>query len=246
MSERIIYGINTVRQALSQSSAPLLRVYLQKEMGQQRLIRLADELRNESVVVERVSASMLESLTGTAKHQGVAAAMGLGDGPMDDHAALAYLAEIDSPLILVLDGIEDPRNYGACLRTAEGAGVDLVVSGRSRGVDITPVVSKVASGAAETQPIARVANLARFLKAMQQELNIWIVGTDEQGPASLYDSNLTGPLALVMGGEGRGLRRLTREHCDSLVRLPMKGRVESLNISVAAGVCLYEALRQRS
>jgi 23S rRNA (guanosine2251-2'-O)-methyltransferase len=163
---------------------------------------------------------------------------------MDDGAALDYLGEIANPLLLVLDSIEDPRNYGACLRTAEGAGVDLVVSGRSRGVDVTPVVSKVASGAAETQPIARVSNLARFMRELQN-LNIWIVGTDDSGPATLYESNLTGPLAIVMGAEGKGLRRLTREHCDSLVRIPMRGSVDSLNISVAAGVCLYEALRQR-
>jgi 23S rRNA (guanosine2251-2'-O)-methyltransferase len=243
MGERIIYGINTVRQALNKSSASLLRVYLQTELGQQRLARLADELRGHPVAVERVSGDELTTLTGSAKHQGIAAAL-LSTGPMDDRAALDYLADKNDPLILVLDGIEDPRNFGACLRTAEGAGADLVVTGRSRSVDITPVVSKVASGAAETQPMARVANIARFLKALQ-DLNVWIIGADERGPATLYESNLTGSVALVMGAEGRGLRRLTREHCDSLVRLPMRGSVESLNISVAAGICMYEALRQR-
>jgi 23S rRNA (guanosine2251-2'-O)-methyltransferase len=245
MSERIIYGINTVRQILNRSSGQLLRVYLQKGMGQERLGRLDEELRNQSVVVEKLSAAELQSLTGTPKHQGVAAVL-IHSGPMDDGAALDYLSEISNPLILVLDSIEDPRNYGACLRTAEGAGADLVVSGRSRGVDITPVVSKVASGAAETQPIARVANLARFLKALQ-ELNILIVGTaGEEGAATLFESDLSGPVALVMGAEGQGLRRLTRERCDALVGLPMHGSVESLNVSVAAGICLYEAVRQRS
>ena len=244
MSERIIYGINTVRQILNKSSGRLLRVYLQKGMGQERFGRLDEELRNQSVIVEKLSAAELQSLTGTPKHQGVAAAV-IHSGPMDDGAALDYLAEIANPLILVLDSIEDPRNYGACLRTAEGAGADLVVSGRSRGVDLTPVVSKVASGAAETQPIARVANLARFLKALQ-DMNIWVIGTDETGPATLFESDLSGPLAVVMGAEGQGLRRLTRERCDALVRLPMHGSVESLNVSVAAGICLYEAVRQRS
>lgn len=243
MSERIIYGINTVQQALSRKSSGLVRVYLQDGLGQKRQARFVDDLRQHSVAVERVSAEQLEALTGTVKHQGVAAAL-LTTGPMGDQQALDYLAEIPSPLVLVLDSVEDPRNYGACLRTANGAGVDLVISGRSRGVDITPVVSKVASGAAEAQPIARVANLARFLSAMQ-ELNIWIVGTDERAPATLFEANLTGAIALVMGAEGKGLRRLTREHCDTLVKLPMKGSVESLNLSVAAGVCLYEALRQR-
>ncbi|MGI9291519.1 MAG: 23S rRNA (guanosine(2251)-2'-O)-methyltransferase RlmB [Gammaproteobacteria bacterium] len=244
MSERIIYGINTVQQALKKNSAGLLRVYMQNNLGQQRLARFADELRGHSVQIEKVSTEELEKLTGTEKHQGVAAAL-TATGQMGDHEALEYIESLQNPLILILDSIEDPRNYGACLRTADGAGADLVVSGRSRGVDITPVVSKVASGAAETLPIARVSNLARFMKALQ-ELNIWIVGTDDQGPVSLYESNLSGPLAIVMGAEGNGLRRLTRDSCDSLVHLPMKGTVSSLNVSVAAGVCLYEALRQRS
>jgi 23S rRNA (guanosine2251-2'-O)-methyltransferase len=245
MSERIIYGINTVRNALLKQSSGLVRVYIQADLGKQRLGRLPEELRAESVLVEKVSADEIERLTGTAKHQGVAAAMQVS-GPMDDNEALEYLASIENPLILVLDSIEDPRNYGACLRTAEGAGVHLVVSGRSRGVDITPVVSKVASGAAETQPIARVSNLVRFIKAMQDEAQVWVVGMDEAGEASLYESDLKGPLAIAMGAEGQGLRRLTRESCDALVNLPMKGSVESLNVSVAAGVSLYEAVRQRS
>ena len=244
MSERIIYGINTVRQALSKTAGQLIRIYLQNDLGQQRLARLADELQGRSVAVERVSADELILLTGSAKHQGVAAALE-ASGPLDDHTALDYLAGLSNPLILVLDGIEDPRNYGACLRTAEGAGVDLVVTGRSRGVEITPAVSKVASGAAETQPIARVANVVRFLKGLQA-LNIRIVGTDERGTSSLFESDLAGPVAIVMGAEGKGLRRLTREHCDALVSLPMKGSVASLNISVAAGICLYECVRQRS
>jgi 23S rRNA (guanosine2251-2'-O)-methyltransferase len=229
MSERIIYGINTVQQALQKRAASVQRVYLQKELGRTRLQRLAEDLRNHSLVVERVSADELLVLTGGGKHHG---------------EALEYLAAIENPLILVLDGVEDPRNYGACLRTADGAGADLVVSGRSRGVDITPVVSKVASGAAEIQPIARVANLVRFLKSIK-DLHFNTVGLDEQGELTVYEADLAGPLALVMGAEGEGLRRLTKQHCDSLARLPMLGSVDSLNVSVAAGICLYEAVRQR-
>ncbi|MEJ2138995.1 MAG: 23S rRNA (guanosine(2251)-2'-O)-methyltransferase RlmB [Gammaproteobacteria bacterium] len=244
MGERIIYGINTVQQALQSQASKLLRVYLQNSLGQKRLARIADDLRRHTVSVERVSADELLLMTGTSKHQGVAAVL-QSSGPMDDQQALDYLAGLENPLVLVLDSVEDPRNYGACLRTANGAGADLVVSGRSRGVDITPVVSKVASGAAESQPVARVANLARFLAALR-DLNIWVVGTDEAGPAGLFDTDLSGPVALVMGAEGKGLRRLTRERCDTLVKLPMRGTVESLNISVAAGICLYEAVRQRS
>jgi 23S rRNA (guanosine2251-2'-O)-methyltransferase len=243
MSERIICGINTVNQALARRPAQLRRIYLQDSLGAERLGRLADDLGKHAIPTERVTAAVLDKLTGGSLHQGVAAAIA-GLTVMDDYAALDYLGNLKDPLILVLDGIEDPRNYGACLRTAEGAGVDLVVSGRNRGVDITPAVSKVASGAAETQPIARVANLARFLRSLQA-LNIWIVGTDERAPITLYEANLSGALAVVMGAEGKGMRHLTREHCDVLVRLPMRGMVESLNIAVAAGICLYECVRQR-
>ncbi|NND53597.1 MAG: 23S rRNA (guanosine(2251)-2'-O)-methyltransferase RlmB [Gammaproteobacteria bacterium] len=251
MKERTIYGINTVIKALELHGDSLLRIYLQDGMRGKRAARLQTALSQHQVRVERLSADELAELTGTDKHQGVAAAMA-DHGPLDDHQALSLIESlIDSsgdtgrhPLILVLDSMEDPRNFGACLRTADATGVDLVVVGRSRGIDITPVVSKVASGAAETQPIARVANLARFLRALQA-LNVWLIGTDESGATALFDANLTGPLALVMGAEGKGLRRLTRECCDALVHLPMLGTVESLNVSVAAGVCLYEAMRQR-
>ena len=243
MSEQIVYGINTVLHALERQSDRLLRIYLQEGMRGKRATRLHAALNQHRVHVERVSDEELQRLTGSDKHQGIAAALTC-HAALDDHQALDLIGGLKEPLILVLDSIEDPRNLGACLRTADAAGVDLVVMGRSRGVDITPVVSKVASGAAEVQPVARVANLARFLKALQ-ELNICIVGTDEAGPRAVFDANLTGPLALVMGAEGKGLRRLTRERCDLLVHLPMRGAVESLNVSVAAGVCLYEALRQR-
>jgi 23S rRNA (guanosine2251-2'-O)-methyltransferase len=244
MDERIIYGINTVRKALDKRPEQVLRIYLQRELGAKRLARLADDLRRHRVAVERLTAEELATLTGSAAHQGVAAAL-TGAAALDDRGALDYLAGIEKPLILLLDGVEDPRNFGACLRTADGAGVDLVATGRSRGVDITPVVSKVASGAAESQPIARVANLARFMSALS-DLGIRIVGTVDDAPEELYACDLTGPLAIALGSEGKGLRRLSREHCDSLVRIPMHGAVESLNVSVAAGVCLYEALRQRS
>lgn len=243
MKERTIYGINTVLKALERQGDQLLRIYLQEGMRGQRVARLHDVLNQHRVNVERVSADDLQKLTGTPKHQGVAAAL-VDHGPLDDHQALELVESLKAPLLLVLDSMEDPRNFGACLRTADAAGVDLVVVGRSRGVDITPVVSKVASGAAETQPIARVSNLARFLRALQ-ERNVWLVGTDEAGPTAVFDANLTGAVALVMGAEGKGLRRLTRDCCDALVHLPMQGAVESLNVSVAAGICLYEAVRQR-
>jgi 23S rRNA (guanosine2251-2'-O)-methyltransferase len=147
-------------------------------------------------------------------------------------------------MLLVLDGIQDPRNFGACLRTADAAGVDLVVTARNRNVGFTPAVSKVASGAAEVQPAAQVGNLVRFLDTLKDQ-GLWIVGADETAVDTLFDIDLNRSVAIVLGSEGKGLRRLTRERCDMLMRLPMHGAVESLNVSVAAGICLYECLRQR-
>jgi 23S rRNA (guanosine2251-2'-O)-methyltransferase len=149
------------------------------------------------------------------------------------------------PLILVLDGVTDPHNLGACLRTADCAGVDAVIAPKDKSVGLTPVAVKVSSGAAETVPFVQVTNLARTLRHLQDDFRIFVVGTTGETDLELYQADLTGALALVMGAEGEGMRRLTAEQCDQLVRLPMHGQVESLNVSVATGVTLYEAVRQR-
>lgn len=242
-SDRIIYGIQTVRQALKQQAGQVVNVYLLQDLGRERLARLADELRAMPVNLERCNAERLAALTGTDKHQGVAARI-LQSTAMGEREARDFVTGLAQPLILILDGVQDPRNFGSCLRTAEAAGVDLVVTARNRSVNLTPVVSKVASGAAELQAQARVGNLVRFIEFLRDQ-GIWIVGADAAAEQSLFDLDATGATALIMGGEGRGLRRLTRECCDQLVRLPIYGVVESLNLSVAAGVCLYECLRQR-
>ena len=153
-------------------------------------------------------------------------------------------ASTSPPLLLVLDGITDPHNLGACLRTADASGVLAVIAPKDKSVGLTPTVRKVASGAAETVPFVQVTNLARTLDQLKAR-GVWVVGTADDGEASIHEADLKGPLALVMGAEGKGMRRLTREKCDVLVRIPMLGQVESLNVSVATGVCLYEALRQR-
>jgi len=145
----------------------------------------------------------------------------------------------------VLDGVQDPHNLGACLRTADAAGVHAVIAPADRSAGLTPVACKVASGAAETVPFVQVSNLARTLRHLQDAYRLFLVGAAGEAERSLYEADLRGPLGLVMGAEGGGLRRLTREQCDLLVHLPMHGRVESLNVSVATGICLYEALRQR-
>ncbi|MDJ0928955.1 MAG: 23S rRNA (guanosine(2251)-2'-O)-methyltransferase RlmB [Gammaproteobacteria bacterium] len=240
MADRVIYGLHAVGRLLKSDRERVLEVYLQQGLGRKRLARLG---RIGKVLVTECLADELEQLTGTNKHQGVAARI-VSSTELTEAEARAMVTTLDDPVILVLDGVQDPRNFGACLRTADAAGVDLVVAGRSRNVGLTPVVSKVAAGAAEVQPVALVANLARFLGFLSDE-DINIVGLAGEAEASIFDCELTGPLALVLGAEESGLRRLTREHCDQLVGLPMLGAVESLNVSVAAGICLYEARRQR-
>lgn len=240
-STRLAYGIQAVRQALSRGVARQL--YVQQDVGARRLGRLAVDIERSGLDIRRCTAEELRRMTGVEKHQGVAADV-VATGAITEREAQDVLRRLEQPLLLVLDGVQDPRNFGAVLRTADAAGVDLVVTARSRNVGMTPVVSKVACGAAESQLVAEVGNLARFLQ-FACDAGLRIVGTDDQAPQTLYQVDLTGPLALVMGGEGEGMRRLTRERCDTLVSIPMAGAVESLNVAVAAGVCLYEAVRQR-
>jgi 23S rRNA (guanosine2251-2'-O)-methyltransferase len=196
------------------------------------------------VRIEWRDAQELDRLASNERHQGACLhirALGpLGEGALDELLDRATAP----PLLLVLDGVQDPHNLGACLRTADAAGATAVIVPRDRAASLTPTVRKVASGAAETMPLIQVVNLARTLRWLK-EREIWIVGADDQASKSLFETKLTGGLALVLGAEGAGLRRLTRENCDVLVAIPMAGAVESLNVSVAAGVLLFEAARQR-
>jgi 23S rRNA (guanosine2251-2'-O)-methyltransferase len=242
-TRQIVHGINAVSSVLRRAPERVETVYMQENLGRDRASRLAGDLERSSVEVEVCEPAQLEKIVGTTKHQGVAALI-VQIPPMQESAAREYVSQLSRPLLLVLDGVQDPRNFGACLRTADAAGVDLVVTARSRNVGMTPAVSKVASGAAEVQPLAEVGNLARFIDALKGE-GVWIIGTDENAPESLFEVDLDRPVAIVLGSEGKGLRRLTRDRCDLLARLPMHGAVESLNVSVAAGVCLYECQRQR-
>lgn len=211
--------------------------------------RMADFIKQaEPILGKRLysaNAERLHNLAGHDRHQGIVA---LAE-PITIARTLPELLDSidtknDAPLLLVLDGITDPHNFGACLRAADGAGVHGVVVPKDRSASINATVSKVASGAAEVVPLITVTNLARAMREMQ-ELGIWLVGTDDEAEQSIYDIDLRGPTAIVMGAEGEGMRRLTRETCDQLVNIPMQGAVESLNVSVAAGVTLYEARRQR-
>ena len=240
-AQRVIYGFHSVQSRLRQGAAGVDALYVDASRDDRRTQALVETAKGMGLMVHPVDAKRLEGLTGNARHQGVVAIVAPPAArELDD--ILDALAE--PPLLLILDGVTDPHNLGACLRVADAMGVHAVIAPKDRAVGITPVVSKVASGAAETVPYFAVTNLARTLRELKDR-DIWILGADERAETDLYGAKLTGPLGLVMGAEGEGMRRLTREHCDELVRIPMAGTVESLNVSVASGICLAEARRQR-
>jgi 23S rRNA (guanosine2251-2'-O)-methyltransferase len=246
VSAQLIVGIHAVRTALKHGVRRVERLWIDAARRDRRLRQLLDEARAGGLEPELSDKAALDRMTGGANHQGVVA---LGEMPSSlDEAALDLLLAdlVVPPLLLVLDGVTDPHNLGACLRSADAAGAHAVIAPRDRAGGLTPVVCKVASGAAETLPFVQITNLARTLRHLQQKHRVFVIGAAGEARTDLYQADLTGPLALVMGAEGAGLRRLTRETCDQLARLPMHGQVESLNVSVATGICLYEALRQRA
>ncbi len=244
MKNEHIAGLHAVEAVLRQDPLRVLRLYVRRGRGDRRLQALLTLAERHGVPVEFVEARRLDGLAGGLRHQGVVALCKASAalGTADLYRLLDGLEE--APFLLVLDGVTDPHNLGACLRSAEAACVHAVIAPRHGAPGITPVVRKVASGAAERVPYVQVGNLAQTLDALR-ERGIWLVGTSDRAPKDLYAQDLTGPLALVMGAEGSGLRRLTAERCDFLVRIPMCGQVASLNVSVATGVCLFEAVRQR-
>ncbi|MCB1735468.1 MAG: 23S rRNA (guanosine(2251)-2'-O)-methyltransferase RlmB [Gammaproteobacteria bacterium] len=243
MSERI-FGLHAVEAALKSDSGNVTGVWVQRNRKDRRVDAVLQRAREAGLKVDFVDRSALDALAPDARHQGVIAEVRAVAAQNEDHldALLDRLAV--KPLLLILDGVQDPHNLGACLRTAEAAGVHAVIAPRDRAVGLTAVARKVAAGAAERVPFVQVTNLARTLRGLQDR-GIWLVGTTGGVEQNLYDVDFKGSIALVMGAEGEGMRRLTREHCDQLVTIPMSGEIESLNVSVATGVCLYEAVRQR-
>jgi 23S rRNA (guanosine2251-2'-O)-methyltransferase len=243
MSEtRIIYGFHAVTSRLRQNAQSVQELYVdvaRDDRRAQELVRIAED---RGTRVMRVDEKRLDGLTHHARHQGVAARIAAAALPAHIDEVLESLGE--PALILILDGVTDPHNLGACLRVADALGVHAVLAPKDRAAGINATVSKVASGAAETVPYLAVTNLARSMRELKEH-GIWIVGADERADADLYAATLKGPLAWVLGAEGEGMRRLTRENCDELVRIPMLGSVESLNVSVSAGICLAETRRQR-
>ncbi|MCO7263361.1 23S rRNA (guanosine(2251)-2'-O)-methyltransferase RlmB [Dickeya zeae] len=243
MSE-IIYGIHAVKALLEQDPQRFLEVFTLKGREDRRLQPLIAELEASGIAVQVASRQWLDDKVEGAVHQGIIARVKEGRQYQENDLP-GLLALHAAPFLLVLDGVTDPHNLGACLRSADAAGVHAVIVPRDRSAQLNATAKKVACGAAETVPLIRVTNLARTLRFLQEQ-NIWIVGTAGEADHTLYQSKLTGPLALVMGAEGEGMRRLTREHCDELISIPMAGSVSSLNVSVATGICLFEAVRQRA
>ncbi len=239
---RIIYGFHAVIGRLRQNAAAVKEIYLDSARHDRRaqdLVRLAE---SHGLRVMLIDDKRLDGMTGNARHQGVAARAELARLATHIDDVLDSLTE--PALLLILDGVTDPHNLGACLRVADAMGVHAVIAPKDRAVGINATVAKVASGAAETVPYIAVTNLARTLRELK-EREIWLIGADEKSEQELYSVKLAGPLAWVLGAEGEGLRRLTREHCDELAHIPMLGAVESLNVSVSAGICLAETRRQR-
>lgn len=243
MSEQI-YGIHAVKAFLDNAPERLIEVLVLKGREDKRLTPLLNELQRLGVAVQQVNRQTLDNKAQGEVHQGIIARV-VPQKELNEHDLDAILANKSAPFLLILDGVTDPHNLGACLRTADAAGVDAVIVPKDKSAQLTATARKVACGAAETVPLIRVTNLARTMRELQENHNIWIVGTAGEATSGIYEAKLTGSIALVMGAEGDGMRRLTREHCDQLISIPMAGSVSSLNVSVATGVCLFEIVRQK-
>lgn len=243
-NKTFLFGIHAVQALLSAHPERALTLYVQKERHDQKIQVITDLAKANRIKIELLTRAELDDLAADAVHQGVVAACQKPSAHTENDLEIIISAAA-KPLLLVLDGIQDPHNLGACLRSADAAGVHAVIVPKDKSVAITPTVSKVASGAAETVPFIQVTNLARTLRFLKDQ-GIWVFGAAGEATETLYQADLTVPAALVLGAEGQGLRRLTREHCDVLLNIPMQGSVSSLNVSVATGIFLFEALRQRT
>ncbi len=240
----MIFGWHALLAALKHEPGNLQGIWVEQKRRDSRIRALLKEAQERGVNVYQVSRAELDRLSGGARHQGVVAQSNDPTPTWREDDLPNILDAVDKPLLLVLDGVQDPHNLGACLRCAEGAGAHAVLAPADRAVGITATVRKVACGAAETMPFIQVINLARNLRNLKAQ-GLWLIGAAGEAEISIYDIDFSGPAAIVLGAEEKGLRRLTREVCDHLAYIPMAGQVESLNVSVAAGIFLFEAVRQR-
>jgi len=243
MATQILFGFHAVTVRLKSAPRSVLEVHVDATRRDQRMRQFVERANEAGVRIVDSDDARLQKMAGTHRHQGVVARV---EAVAHSHSLDDTLDAAEGvPLLLVLDGITDPHNLGACLRVADGAGAQAVIAPKDHAVGVNATVAKVASGAAETVPYFMVTNLARTLNELK-ERDIRVIGTSDTAEKTLYELDLSGPVALVLGAEGSGMRQLTAKTCDELVKLPMHGAVESLNVSVASGICLYEALRQRS
>lgn len=249
-NKEFIYGINSINDFLSHYTNRCIVLYVDKVRNNKRVSDLVDIAKKNNIAIEFCNSDDIDRYLNegvgieSVNHQGVLLCCKANVAKDEDYIISLIKKNNEPPLILILDGVTDPHNLGACIRSANALGAIAVIVPKDKAVGLTPVVRKVASGAAEVTPLVIVKNLARFMRRLQ-ELGIWIMGAAGEEQQLLCDLDLKGGIALVLGSEGSGLRRLTREHCDHLFAIPMTGTVESLNVSVATGICLYEAYRQR-
>ncbi len=247
-NEELVFGIHAVNALINKAPERFIEIFLLKGRQDERLMPIINLAKKYGLGAQLVNRKVLDDKSDGEQHQGVVARIRPSkiytDNDLDDILLAATNSSV-APFLLILDGVTDPHNLGACLRNADAAGVQAIIVPKDNAAQITPTVRKVAVGAAESVPLVQVTNLARTMKYLQQQ-GVWIVGTAGETDTCLYDVKLAGPIALVMGAEGKGMRRLTRENCDQLVKLPMAGDVSSLNVSVATGICLFEMVRQRS
>ncbi len=242
MSTKVLFGFHAVTVRLKTAPESISEIHVDSARRDARMRQFVQRVQEAGAKLVDSDAERLAQLAGNPRHQGVVARV---SALPQRHSLDEVLDDVQGPpLVLVLDGVTDPHNLGACLRVADGAGVHAVVAPKDHAVGLNATVAKVASGAAETVPYLMVTNLARTLAELK-ERDIRVIGTSEDAERTLFEADFSGPVALVLGAEGPGMRQLTRKSCDELVRIPMQGAVESLNVSVAAGVCLFEALRQR-
>lgn len=238
-----IYGIHAVERLLKGSPERVEKIIVQRGRQDAAIESVEQQAEKHKIPVSAVERKEIDKIA-PGVHQGVAALCEARQ-PLTEKQLWPLLEAMDEPLlILILDGVTDPHNLGACLRTAEAAGVNAVLVPKDKSVGLTPVVEKVACGAVELVPFVQVTNLARVMDRLKEQ-GVWIVGTDDEAPQTMFELDYRGSIAMIMGSEGKGLRRLTKENCDWLASIPMAGQVESLNVSVATGICLYEAVRQR-
>ncbi len=246
-NDEVVFGIHAVNALIESAPERFIELWLLKGREDDRLKSIIDLSKKYGISVQLAQRKVLDEKSDGEQHQGVVARVQAGktfnENDLDD-IIKSTTAKGEQPFFLILDGVTDPHNLGACLRNADSAGVQAIIVPKDNAARLTGTVRKVAVGAAEFVPLVQVTNLSRTMKALQEQ-GVWIIGTAGETDTCLYDVKLSGPMALVMGAEGKGMRRLTRENCDQLVKLPMAGSVSSLNVSVATGICLFEIVRQR-